>query len=57
MEAKSTSRGTVRVALKGVALAMGVAVLVLGILNALPTNAAVSLLGVGLTALALETFF
>ena len=38
---------------KGVALAMGVAVIVLNILGSLTTDTAVSLLGIGLTALAI----
>jgi hypothetical protein len=56
MSSKSSSRGTVRIVLKAVALAMGVAVIVLGIVGTLPTDSAVSLLGIGLAALALESF-
>jgi hypothetical protein len=42
--------------LKGLALAMGVAVIVLNILGALETTNALTLLGVGLTALAMASF-
>ena len=45
-----------KIALKGVALAMGVAVIVLSTLNALDISAAVSMLGFGLAALALASF-
>jgi hypothetical protein len=40
-------------ALKAIAVASGVAVIVLNILGALTTNTAIDLLGVGLTALAI----
>lgn len=43
----------VSTALKGIALATGVAVIVLNILGTLTTNTAIDLLGVGLTALAI----
>ena len=43
------------IALKGIALAMGVAVIVLNILGSLSPNTAASLLGIGLTALALNS--
>lgn len=42
-----------KVALKGVAVAMGVAVIVLSTLKTLDISAGVSMLGIGLTALAL----
>jgi len=42
------------IALKGLALAMGVAVIVLGMLGSLTATNGISLLGFGLTALALE---
>ena len=45
-----------KIALKGLALAMGVAVIVLGTLKALDINSGVSMLGFGLTALALANF-
>ena len=41
-------------ALKGIAVAMGVAVIVLNILGSLNTDTAITLLGLGLTALAIE---
>jgi hypothetical protein len=42
--------------LKAVALAMGVAVIVLGIIGVLSTGTAISLLGIGLTALGIAAF-
>lgn len=45
-----------KIALKGIAMAMGVAVIVLGTLKTLDVNAGVSMLGMGLTALALASF-
>lgn len=45
-----------KIALKGLALAMGVAVIVLSNLQTLDTNTAISLLAFGLTALALASF-
>jgi hypothetical protein len=45
-----------KIALKGTALAMGVAVIVLGTLNTLDANTGISMLGIGLTALALASF-
>lgn len=42
-----------KIALKGIALAMGVAVIVMSTLKTLDVNAGVSMLGIGLTALAL----
>jgi hypothetical protein len=41
-------------ALKGIAVAMGVAVIVLNIIGTLTTSTAIDLLAVGLTALAIE---
>jgi hypothetical protein len=41
------------IALKGIALAMGVAVIVLSTLNSLAIGSAITLLGLGLAALAL----
>ena len=48
-------KNIVETALKGVALAMGVAVIVLSILKTLDANAGVSMLGMGLAALALAS--
>lgn len=45
-----------RITLKGVAIAMGVAVIVLSTLKTLDVNAGISMLGIGLTALALANF-
>ena len=45
-----------KIALKGIVLAMGVAVIVLGTLKRLDINTAVSMLGFGLTGLALANF-
>ena len=45
-----------KIALKGIALAMGVAVIVMGTLKTLDISAGVSMLGMGLTALALANF-
>jgi hypothetical protein len=44
------------IALKGVAMAMGVAVIVLGTLNTLEVQTGIVMLGFGLTALALASF-
>lgn len=46
----------VQTALKGVALAMGVAVVVLSIMEQIETNAAVGMLGIGLACLAVTQF-
>ena len=43
------------IALKGIALAMGVAVIVLSTLDSLAIGSAITLLGLGLAALALES--
>ena len=50
------NKNIVSIALKGIALAMGVAVIVLNTLGSLTTETAVTLLSVGLTAIALATF-
>lgn len=42
--------------LKGVALAMGIAVVVLSILNKVETDSAISMLGIGLACLAITQF-
>lgn len=46
----------VNIALKGIALAMGIAVVVLSFINELETRSAVSMLGIGLACLALVQF-
>lgn len=43
------------IALRGIALAMGVAIIVMSTLNTLEINAGVSMLGIGLAALALAS--
>jgi hypothetical protein len=43
----------VEIVLKGIAVAMGIAVVVLNTLGTLETNTAVTLLGIGLAALAI----
>jgi hypothetical protein len=48
------NKNIISLVLKGVAVAMGVAVLVLNILGTLSTDTAVTLLGLGLTALGIE---
>jgi hypothetical protein len=45
-----------KVALKGIAMAMGVAVIVMSTLKTLDVTAGVSMLGLGLAALALANF-
>ena len=45
-----------RIALKGIAMAMGVAVIVMSALKTLDVTEGVSLLGIGLAALALASF-
>ena len=47
------NKNTLSIALKGVAFAMGVAVIVLNILGTLSISTAVTLLSIGLTALAI----
>ncbi len=49
-------RSITKIALKGMALAAGIAVIVLGTLRTLDVAAGVSLLGLGLAALALVNF-
>ena len=46
----------VNIALKGIALAMGVAVVVLSFIEAVGTNEAISMLGLGLACLAISQF-
>lgn len=46
-------KNVTKFALKGIALAMGVAIMVMGTLKTLDVSAGVSMLGMGLTALAL----
>ena len=46
----------VNIALKGIALAMGVAVAVLSFIEAIGTNEAISMLGLGLACLAISQF-
>jgi hypothetical protein len=47
------NKNIVSTALKGIAVAMGVAVIVLNILGTLDASNAINLLGIGLTALAI----
>ena len=53
---KSELRDVILLICKSVALAMGVGVTVLSILGSLELTSAVSMLGIGLTALAMTTF-
>ena len=46
----------VNIALKGISLAMGIAVVVLSCIGNIGTNEAVSMLGIGLTCLAIAQF-
>lgn len=50
------SKNITKIALKGIALAMGIGVIVLGVLRTPDINASISMLGFGLTALALANF-
>lgn len=50
------NKNIVKIALKGIALAMGVAVIVMSTLNTLEVKTGVSMLGMGLTSLALANF-
>lgn len=50
------NKNITKIALIGIALAMGVAVIVLGTLKTMDIDSSVSLLGFGLTALALASF-
>ena len=45
------NKSTISIALKSIAVAMGVAVIVINILGALTANAAFNLLGIGMVAL------
>jgi hypothetical protein len=47
------NKNIVKIALKGIALAMGVAVIVMSVLKTLDINAGVTMLGMGLAALSL----
>lgn len=49
-------KNVTKIALKGIALAMGIAVIVLTTLETLDVLTGVSMLGIGLTALALANF-
>lgn len=49
-------KNVTKIALKGIALAMGIAVIVLTTLETLDVLTGVSMLGMGLTALALANF-
>jgi hypothetical protein len=53
---KNVYKKITKIALKGIALAMGVAVIVMSTLKTLDINASVSMLGFGLAALALANF-
>ena len=53
MENKKSIRSLVNLTFKGVALAMGVAVVVLGTLGSLNPQTGISLLGMGLVVLAI----
>lgn len=46
----------INIALKGVALAMGIAVVVLSIMDKIATNKAISMLGIGLACMAITQF-
>ena len=46
----------VNIALKGIAMAMGIVVVVLSCIGNIGTNEAVSMLGIGLTCLAIAQF-
>ena len=50
------TRNITKIALKGIAMAMGVAVIVMSTLKTLDVASGVSMLGFGLTALALANF-
>jgi hypothetical protein len=49
------NKNIVSTSLKGIAVAMGVAVIVLNILGTVTVNTAITLLSIGLTALAIES--
>jgi len=50
------NKNIVKIALKGIALAMGIAITVMSTLKTLNVSAGVSMLGMGLAALALANF-
>ena len=49
------NKNIISTALKAIAVAMGVAVIVLNTLGTLTTDTAITLLGIGLTALAIQS--
>ena len=53
---ESKITGIINIALKGVALAMGIAVAVLSIIDKIEVNEAVSMLGIGLACIAITQF-
>ena len=53
---KTMNKNITKIGLKGIAMAMGVAVIVLSTLKTLDVSSGVSMLGMGLTALALANF-
>ena len=55
MDTKSNYRRISNIALKGIAVAMGVAVIVLNILGTLTVNTAIAALSFGLAALAIAS--
>jgi hypothetical protein len=52
----TSTRTLTRIVLRAVALAMGIAVIVINVLGVMPGNGSVLLLGIGLAALALDAF-
>ncbi len=50
------NKNIVKIALKGIALAMGIAITVMSTLKTLNVSAGISMLGMGLAALALANF-
>ncbi len=56
METPKTISRITNVAFKGIAVAMGIAVIVLNMLGTLTVNNALALLGLGLAALAVSSF-
>ena len=53
---ESKVSGIINIALKGIALAMGIAVVVLSFIDKIKANEAVSMLGIGLTCMAITQF-
>lgn len=53
---KKNIKEIIRLLFKGVALAMGIAVVVLSILDGLEAKSGITMLGIGLTCLAINTF-